>query len=234
MTAPELFALFLAGRSLPRLTSQNVRSLLDLARDKILSLGRKPRFHAGPGTSHEEKSRLLEAHRQLQEVGVADGTGQVYAQAGPQETHTVAEAERCLAMLKAINATPRKSSNRITATATRPPVKATATKPMTATKTKATARVPQPPPAKESNDAYLARRVAEQQSAARAVAAAAPKLEPRPLAEVETGELVQLARHEFARPAEKAAAAAELDRRPEVTVFARGSYSVSTRRQPKK
>jgi hypothetical protein len=59
---------------------------LDLARDKILSLGRKPKFHAGPGTSHEEKARLLEAHRQLQEVGIASGNTQVYAQAAPQES----------------------------------------------------------------------------------------------------------------------------------------------------
>ena len=227
MDIPALYSAFIAGRQLPNLGTRTARALLDMARSALLSRGKrlKPSSASDPASIKQE---LLQAHRELV------GGDPVYNSAGPQDTRTIEEAEQCLAMLKAINATPRKSSNRITATATRPPVKATATKPMTATKTKATARVPQPPPAKESNDAYLARRVAEQQSAARAVAAAAPKLEPRPLAEVETGELVQLARHEFARPAEKAAAAAELDRRPEVTVFARGSYSVSTRRQPKK
>ena len=110
--------------------------------------------------------------------------------------------------------------------ASAPPRPATTT--ATKSPAKAPARVPTPP-AKETNDEYLRRRVAEQQSAARAVAAAAPKVELRPLAEVSTGELVQLANHQFARPAEKAAAAAELDRRPEVTVFRNGSYSISTR-----
>ena len=226
MDIPALYSAFIAGRQLPNLGTRTARALLDMARSALLSRGKrlKPSSASDPASIKQE---LLQAHRELV------GGEPVYNSAGPQETRTIEEAEQCLAMLKAINATPRKSSNRITAAATTP--KAMPTKPIAATaKTKAPARVPTPPPAKESNDAYLARRVAEQQSAARAVAAAAPKLEPRPLAEVETGELVQLARHEFARPAEKAAAAAELDRRPEVTVFARGSYSVSTRRQPKK
>jgi hypothetical protein len=265
MTIPEIYQLWLAGKSLPSLPQRAARGLLDMARNAILTKGVTPKFSVAPDCPTGEKRSLLAAGDQLRELGIAE-EGAIYASAAPsagtdphwtvdrvsellatvQKTRagaatkkpaaglierTQAEFARSKELGRQLDAqrTPRPITHPTT------PPKATTPKPMTATKAKTTtARPPATPPRQETNDAYLARRVAEQQAAARAVAAAAPRVELRPLAEVSTGELVQLARHEFARPAEKAAAAAELDRRPEVSVFRNGSYSVSTRRQPKK
>jgi hypothetical protein len=87
-----------------------------LARDRILSLGRRPKFTTGPGTTAEEKSRLLAAHSQLQEVGAAAGSGAVYAMAGtdPLGGRTIEECENLLAEFRAHNAAPRKREFRAT------------------------------------------------------------------------------------------------------------------------
>ena len=111
MDIPALYSAFIAGRQLPNLGTRTARALLDMARSALLSRGKrlKPSSASDPASIKQE---LLQAHRELV------GGEPVYNSAGPQDTRTIEEAEQCLAMLKAINATPRKSSNRITAAAT--------------------------------------------------------------------------------------------------------------------
>ena len=227
MQIQDLYSAFIAGRQLPNLGTRTARALLDMARSALLRRGKrlKPSTATPPDTIKEE---LLEAHRALV------GGEPVYNSAAPQETCSIQEAEQCLAMLRANNAT-KKPSNKITAAATTTPARATTPKPMTSTKAKATTTRPTgktPTPAhligSSVDHAGLATRAALQAAVRRpAVTPKAPP--PRPLEGVPTAALVSLATHRFSQPADAAAARAELAARPGVSLYENGSYSVSSR-----
>jgi hypothetical protein len=210
MSPQELFQSYLSGKELGTISLAAARRLLDQARSALLTVGRTLK-NATAGTTAEAKQAILEAHRELQRAGIAEGNAPVYNSAGPQETRTIEEAEQCLAMLKAINATPRKSSNRITATATRPSVR-----PATTATTRPTpARVPAPAPSRPTPPAK---------------AAATPTVNP--LADYSLSKLGWLATHRSAPEADRQTARAELTRRG-ATITASGIVSQSTRRQAK-
>jgi hypothetical protein len=115
MNIQALFSLFLAGKTLPTLTSANCRALLDYCRSKLLGMGRTLKA-ASTGTAAEAKQALLAAHRELQSAGLADG-GQVYNSAAHQDPlggRSIEECENLLADLRAHNAAPRKREFRPT------------------------------------------------------------------------------------------------------------------------
>jgi pyruvate/2-oxoglutarate dehydrogenase complex dihydrolipoamide acyltransferase (E2) component len=89
MTVSEMFELFLAGKQLPSLAANQARSLLDLARSKLLSLGIRAT------ETGDLKRDLLEAHRQLTGGGVYASAGK-----GPLGKLTAADAERIMATHK--------------------------------------------------------------------------------------------------------------------------------------
>jgi type IV secretory pathway VirB10-like protein len=89
MTVSEMFELFLAGKQLPSLAANQARSLLDLARSKLLSLGIRA------SETGDLKRDLLEAHRQLTGGGVYASAGK-----GPLGNLTGADAERIMATHK--------------------------------------------------------------------------------------------------------------------------------------
>jgi hypothetical protein len=206
MQIQDLYLAFIAGRQLPNLGTRTARALLDMARSALLSRGKrlKPSTASDPASI---KTELLQAHRALV------GGEPVYNSAAPQETCSIQEAEQCLAMLRANNAT-KKPSNKITAASTRPSVR-----PATTATTRPTpARVQAPAPARPTPPAKAA------------VRPPAPTVNP--LSDYSLSKLGWLATHQSATASDRVAAKAELRRRG-ATITASGIVSQSTRRQPK-
>jgi hypothetical protein len=115
MNISELYQKFTKGETLHTLGVRESRALLDYCRSKLLGMGRTLKA-ASTGTAAEAKQALLEAHRELQSAGLADG-GQVYNSAAHQDPlggRTVEECENLLAEFRAHNAAPKKREFRAT------------------------------------------------------------------------------------------------------------------------
>ena len=84
MNIIETYQKFIKGETLHTLGTREARSLLDYCRSKLLAAGRTLKA-AATGTTSEAKAALLEAHRELQRAGIADGNEAVYNAAAPNE-----------------------------------------------------------------------------------------------------------------------------------------------------
>jgi hypothetical protein len=109
MTIPEIYQLWITGKSLPALTQRAAHGLLDMARNAVLTKGKAPKFSVAPACPTGEKRSLLAAGDQLRELGIAEEAA-IYASAapsvGPDPHWTVDRVGELLAATKKNRAVP--------------------------------------------------------------------------------------------------------------------------------
>ena len=226
MTITEIYSAFIAGKSLPALTSRTCRQLLDLARNAILTKGKEPKFSVSPGTATDEKQNLIAAGDQLRQLGIASPDS-IYA--GPAPT-VAGDPHWTVDRVEALLATTRATLAKAPTAAAKPAAKPAAKQDLIADVQREFAKAKEldrqenikrtpapakalPPPTSITSAAYDPCKLAAQaaaQIAKRPKPAAVPAPAPRPMKNLDLGHLRAIASRPGFKAADKAQALTEM------------------------